>query len=69
MGKETITKSTTVLKLAKTGASVSHFAPEPDEDSVPGVVKDLYMPNAKFEELGSPDTITVTVEPGDKLNG
>jgi len=28
-----------------------------------------YMPRSTWEEMGEPGTITLTVEPGDKLNG
>jgi len=42
------------------------FTVEPeDESDVPGI---LYLARSLWEEFGQPDTITVTVEPGDSLN-
>lgn len=42
------------------------FTVEPeDETDVPGIV---YIRRELWEEFGQPDTITVTVEPGDNLN-
>jgi hypothetical protein len=32
------------------------------------IEKGFYMPNDIFSALGSPTTITLTIEPGDKLN-
>lgn len=29
---------------------------------------DIYLPNEVFEDMGRPDKITVTIEPGDTLN-
>ncbi len=43
------------------------FSREPDEEGdLPDVVD---IPTHVWEDLGKPETITVIVEPGDKLNG
>lgn len=39
---------------------------EPEEDR--GHFRSVYIHQVDWEELGSPDEITVTIEPGDKLN-
>lgn len=40
--------------------------PEDDEEEVSHL---LNLPRDLWEEMGQPETITMTVEPGDKLNG
>lgn len=64
-----VAKSTTVLKLKRAGTKAAHYQLEAAEGEALGVVKDLYTPISHFELLGSPEYITVTVEPGDRLNG
>lgn len=39
-----------------------------DEESVDGWALHYGMSTDDWEEMGAPDTITVTIEPGDKLN-
>lgn len=59
----TDTKQRTVLRrAADTSHSVTVF--DNGEDPWPS----LELPFAKWEHLGRPDVITVTVEPGDLLN-
>ena len=50
-----------------------HYVPNP-EDYVEchhngDVSRIMYMPRELWEEMDSPDIITVTIEPGDLLNG
>lgn len=68
-GKEAIlTKSQFVMALKKEGKHVAHFHTDVDGE-VPSAFKDSYMPHDNFIVLGRPNKITVTIEPGDKLNG
>lgn len=42
--------------------------PEPEDERLrPVVDKQLWLPPETMEDLGSPDTITVAIEPGNKL--
>lgn len=51
--------------VAKCYAYVEEEAPEAPITPV----KVCWLPNALVSDLGYPDQITLTVEPGDKLNG
>lgn len=68
-----LTKSISVLSCKRAGSTSAHFQAtdkdaKTEADVHVGVVKDLYMPIAHYLDLGEPEVITVTVEPGDKLN-
>lgn len=43
------------------------FSREPDEDG--DLPHTHYLPRDVWEDLGRPDAITVTIDPGDLLNG
>jgi hypothetical protein len=38
------------------------------EDQDPDVTETVYLPLEVWREMGEPDSVTVTVEPGDRLN-
>lgn len=59
-------KTTTVLKLKNQGDSNVSFHQEKDEGDVR--YRHLWMRRDIWEDLGEPQEITVTIEPGDKLN-
>jgi hypothetical protein len=64
-----MTKTMKVLHLvdAKLDEDLAVFSREPDEPGdIPAVVE---LPVADWLDMGEPDVITVTVEPGDLLNG
>lgn len=63
----TMSKTTTIMPLAREGASVARFHGE-DDSGVKASIRDLYMSLDTYRELGSPQVITVSIEPGDKLN-
>lgn len=69
----TMTRTVSVMHLESIADDVLHglFAEfsnraSGDDPSMPDRTLDL--PVADWHDLGEPDTITVTIEPGDKLN-
>lgn len=59
-------KHQTVLGLSTTNGPRVRFSREREED---GDVNDtVYISRADWDDMGRPETITVTVEPGDLLN-
>lgn len=59
-------KHKTVLGLATTNGPRVRFSREPEEDGdIPDTV---YISWADWEDMGRPEVVTVTVEPGDLLN-
>lgn len=61
-------KTTTILNLKREGKRSARFTKVLDEGEDYVGVGDVYMAVELFHELGSPDVITVTIEPGDMLN-
>lgn len=66
-------KTTTVLDLSvgprpNMPSEVVFTGVRERKDDSSDSVNDLYMQRKKWEELGMPECITVTIEPGDKLN-
>ena len=49
------------------GSGPVRFAQE-DEDHLGETVNDIWLDRRKYLELGGPRQITVTIEPGDRLN-
>lgn len=60
-----ISKTETVLELDPT-AHAARFRPE--DWAHPTSVKQIVLTREMHEEMGWPDTITVTIRPGDRLN-
>lgn len=60
-------KTTELMKVAREGEHVVHFEGMADEGEKPHM-RDFYVAIDKYRELGSPETITVTIEIGDTLN-
>lgn len=65
-----ITKTVAVLKRSQFGyTDYANFIPfEMTEDDNGTIVRTLVMARKDVDELGWPEEITVTIEPGDKLN-
>lgn len=57
-----------VMQLKKEGKHVAHYHSDV-EGEMSSAFKDSYMPHEHFTDLGKPETITVTIVPGDDLNG
>ena len=57
-----------VMQLKKEGKHVAHYHSDTNGD-VASAFKDAYMPHDFFVQLDKPNTITVTIAPGDTLNG
>jgi hypothetical protein len=55
------------MTLKKEGKHVAHY--HSDNEGMPSAFKDSYMPHDHFEQHGKPQVITVTITPGDQLNG
>lgn len=62
-----MTKTEFVLDIAYVTTQVASFYPSGDDDRRPGPT--LLMPRSTYDDLGEPQVITVTVVPGDNLNG
>lgn len=54
----------TVTRMVKVNNGRTYTSMEEDGDRAHFLVIDEYV----FEDFGSPEVITVTIEPGDKLN-
>lgn len=66
MAKGTLTKTRTVLDVLAAG---THSPQIPFSDQDDGYRSHtLYFDRQVWEDMGRPLTITVTIEPGDKLN-
>lgn len=63
-----ITRTRTLLKKWYEGMEEVVFRPELDSGGVEHSVSTLTLTRAMWDELGSPVELTVTLEPGDKLN-
>lgn len=64
-----LTRTRVVLHRVTGSGMESHrviFSREPDEDG--DVPHTHYLPRDVWEDFGRPDTITLTVDPGDRLN-
>ena len=62
-----LSKTASVLTLFNVGGAHASYSAEPDsvEEILPASV--VHLPLEKYEELGKPDEITVTIEPGNTL--
>lgn len=62
----TLTKKQTVLH----GVGRGGFVVDPDDDEGDDDHRQVsvFIPEHDFEDMGCPSTITVTIEPGDRLN-
>lgn len=66
MGRTICTRTQTVLALHVFTSKAATFVR--DEEMSETHINALTIPRALYEELGSPHQITVSIEPGDKLN-
>lgn len=66
----TLSRTRSVLTRSTTKGdepyAVQWFASADDDTSA--VLREVYVDRQTFEDLGEPDTITVSIEPGDTLN-
>lgn len=60
------TKSILIRLPAKWDGEAQEFGSTNDDNGEPEI--DLVMTSARWEDLGRPDILTVTIEPGDLLN-
>ena len=69
-----LTKTTTILEIPVGWKKGSHSQqqffrhPAPEEEGEVIVWHELQLDKRVWEEMGRPEKITVTIEPGDKLN-
>ena len=63
--------SKTEVILDHDGDTPTHarFAYDPDIASGEAPTHTVYVERVAWRDMGEPDTITVTIEPGDHLNG
>lgn len=74
MSKNLLGKSQVIMSLStKTRRFPSETIPfdceAPDEDDEFYLRHQFFLHHQVWKDMGSPETITVTIEPGDKLNG
>ena len=63
-----LTKTQSVLDYDQEGFGQVRFVSPDDKDEFDQPRKDFWFAHETYADLGEPDTITVTIEPGDKLN-
>lgn len=70
ISSSSLLKTRKVLQRSERQYSVDHiFFQQENEDGIrPRYTTGIYLSNADVEDMGNPDVITVTVEPGDLLN-
>ncbi len=62
----TLTKTRMVLHLRTAMADEVEFSREPDEPGdIPAIV---WLSRTDWSDMGEPQTVTITIEPGDLLN-
>lgn len=66
-GSAVLTKSASVLELLDAVGDEAIFVRREPEAEVMHLQR-VPIPRRLWDELGKPDNITVTIEPGDKLN-
>jgi hypothetical protein len=64
-----LSKSRSILKLEKNGVSANSADFCNRDDDTQQIYYEVILPRSQWDEMGEPDTITITIEPGDKLNG
>lgn len=69
LGKRRIVADLSSTYSGKKGEAVFSYSEEPDDPYAPDVETTVRLPYADWIELGWPIKITLTIEPGDKLNG
>lgn len=62
-----LSRSRSVLTLDATQPTVIHYVAASDEGEEPRYV--LLMERDHWDDMGQPSEVTLTVEPGDHLNG
>lgn len=62
-----LVKTQSVLRLVQFDRRRAFFAPTPEEPGYPR--PEVYIGAHQYEDMGSPTQITITIEPGDTLNG
>ena len=62
--------SKTEVVLDRDGDTPTHarFAYDPDIAAGEATTHTVYVERVAWRDMGEPDTITVTIEPGDRLN-
>jgi hypothetical protein len=68
MSDTRLTKVTSVLELESNWNTTAHFGYFLRDEDTRAIETQLFLPRDKALDMGSPKTITLTVEPGDKLN-
>lgn len=68
MAEQRMTKHVTVMVRTPTPDGSIVFEPESSEDDPALWQESLLIEASMWDDLGQPSTITVTVEPGDRLN-
>lgn len=67
-----LTKCETVMQFNHTYERTTYFYHKDREyktlEDVPDIIRSFTMAEEQWNDMGSPLTITVTVEPGDRLN-
>lgn len=63
-----ILRTKLVMRLKSSDSEVVTFDDRDPNDPTYPMTKTIALSRTSFEELGEPDTITVTIEPGDLLN-
>jgi hypothetical protein len=61
-------KHRTVMAYSRTGRTLVEYRQQPDVDERPLDMETVEISLDVYHEMNMPDTITVTVEPGDLLN-
>lgn len=67
MSATIITKATTVMYRDGVYPNFVSFMEE-QEDGLPVIPRYLEISTEKWDDLGAPNVITLTIEPGDRLN-
>ena len=62
-----LTKTRTIMerKMETKDVVIYHSEHDPEYDPQP---RSLYLDRERYDDMGKPAVVTVTIEPGDKLN-